>query len=83
MMITYVCYILRSDPNIVNYVSWPCVRSVGPAPELVRHREAKWINIISQWDHILQKKNSKVCCWRKHHIYSSYRPLLKLEIKIL
>ncbi|XP_034545553.1 ecotropic viral integration site 5 ortholog isoform X2 [Notolabrus celidotus] len=34
--------------------------SVGPAPELVRQREAKWISIISQWDHILLKKASKV-----------------------
>ncbi|CAL8264295.1 unnamed protein product [Lota lota] len=34
--------------------------SVGPPPELVRQREAKWIDIISQWDHVLQKKNSKV-----------------------
>ncbi|XP_041652950.1 trichohyalin [Cheilinus undulatus] len=33
---------------------------VGPAPELVRQREAKWINIISQWDHILFKKTHKV-----------------------
>ncbi|CAL8327751.1 unnamed protein product [Gadus morhua 'NCC'] len=32
----------------------------GPPPELVRQREAKWIHIISQWDHVLQKKNSKV-----------------------
>ncbi|XP_078116676.1 uncharacterized protein tbc1d10c [Sander vitreus] len=34
--------------------------SVGPAPELVRQRETKWINIISQWDRILLKKTSKV-----------------------
>ncbi|KAM9356692.1 uncharacterized protein tbc1d10c [Symphorus nematophorus] len=34
--------------------------SVGPPPELVRQREAKWINIIAQWDRILQKKTSKV-----------------------
>ncbi|XP_070692381.1 rab GTPase-activating protein eat-17 [Pempheris klunzingeri] len=33
---------------------------VGPPPELVRQREAKWINIISQWDRILLKKTSKV-----------------------
>ncbi|RVE67315.1 hypothetical protein OJAV_G00101620 [Oryzias javanicus] len=33
---------------------------VGPPPELVRQREAKWINIIRQWDHILLKKSSKV-----------------------
>ncbi|XP_051274971.1 TBC1 domain family member 10B [Dicentrarchus labrax] len=34
--------------------------SVGPPPELVRQREAKWINIIAQWDRILLKKTSKV-----------------------
>ncbi|XP_034739861.1 ecotropic viral integration site 5 ortholog [Etheostoma cragini] len=34
--------------------------SVGPAPELVRQRETKWINIISQWDRVLLKKTSKV-----------------------
>ncbi|KAM6952962.1 uncharacterized protein tbc1d10c [Lycodopsis pacificus] len=34
--------------------------SAGPAPELVRQRETKWINIISQWDRILLKKTSKV-----------------------
>uniref|UniRef100_UPI0037E758F1 ecotropic viral integration site 5 ortholog n=1 Tax=Semicossyphus pulcher TaxID=241346 RepID=UPI0037E758F1 len=33
---------------------------VGPAPELVRQREAKWISIMSQWDRILLKKTSKV-----------------------
>lgn len=38
-----------------------CVRSVGPPPELVRQREAKWINIIGQWERILLKKTSKVC----------------------
>ncbi|XP_028315181.1 TBC1 domain family member 10B isoform X5 [Gouania willdenowi] len=36
------------------------VRSDGPSPELVRHREAKWINIISHWDHMLMKRSSKV-----------------------
>ncbi|KAK2904196.1 ecotropic viral integration site 5 ortholog [Channa argus] len=34
--------------------------SVGPPPELVRQREAKWINIIQQWDRIWSKKSSKV-----------------------
>ncbi|XP_049898400.1 ecotropic viral integration site 5 ortholog [Epinephelus moara] len=34
--------------------------SVGPPPELVRQRETKWINIISQWDRMLLKKTSKV-----------------------
>ncbi|XP_053179612.1 trichohyalin [Scomber japonicus] len=34
--------------------------SVGPPPELVRQREAKWINIIGQWERILLKKTSKV-----------------------
>uniref|UniRef100_A0A4W5KP95 TBC1 domain family member 10C n=1 Tax=Hucho hucho TaxID=62062 RepID=A0A4W5KP95_9TELE len=32
----------------------------GPPPELVRQRETKWINIISQWDRVLLKK-SKQC----------------------
>ncbi|XP_068181336.1 ecotropic viral integration site 5 ortholog [Antennarius striatus] len=35
-------------------------RSVGPPPELVRQREAKWINIIVQWDRIVMKNTSKV-----------------------
>lgn len=34
---------------------------MGPAPELVRQREAKWIDILAQWDRILLKKTSKVC----------------------
>ncbi|XP_024864360.1 ecotropic viral integration site 5 ortholog [Kryptolebias marmoratus] len=34
--------------------------SVGPPPELVRQREAKWINLIGQWDRVLLKKSSKV-----------------------
>uniref|UniRef100_A0A3Q3JJ85 Rab-GAP TBC domain-containing protein n=1 Tax=Monopterus albus TaxID=43700 RepID=A0A3Q3JJ85_MONAL len=34
--------------------------NVGPPPELVRQREAKWIDIIHQWDRILLKKPSKV-----------------------
>ncbi|XP_062281383.1 ecotropic viral integration site 5 protein homolog [Scomber scombrus] len=34
--------------------------SVGPPPELVRQREAKWINIIGQWERILLKKTSKI-----------------------
>ncbi|MEQ2264203.1 hypothetical protein XENORESO_003455, partial [Xenotaenia resolanae] len=34
--------------------------SVGPSPEVVRQREAKWINIMGQWDFILSKKSSKV-----------------------
>ncbi|XP_018524298.1 TBC1 domain family member 10A isoform X2 [Lates calcarifer] len=34
--------------------------SVGPPPELVRQREAKWINIMLQWNRILLKKSSKV-----------------------
>ncbi|KAK6298471.1 hypothetical protein J4Q44_G00315260 [Coregonus suidteri] len=36
------------------------VGSEGPPPELVRQRETKWINIISQWDRVLLKKSSKV-----------------------
>ncbi|TNM99246.1 hypothetical protein fugu_013810 [Takifugu bimaculatus] len=34
--------------------------SVGPSPELVRQREAKWINIIVQWDQILLKRTNKI-----------------------
>nr|XP_015801469.2 ecotropic viral integration site 5 ortholog [Nothobranchius furzeri] len=34
--------------------------SVGPSPELVRQREAKWINIIGQWNRILLRKSSTV-----------------------
>ncbi|XP_048827599.1 uncharacterized protein tbc1d10c [Brienomyrus brachyistius] len=36
------------------------VGSEGPAPELVRQREAKWLNIIMQWDRILLKRTHKV-----------------------
>ncbi|XP_070818286.1 ecotropic viral integration site 5 ortholog [Chaetodon trifascialis] len=45
---------------IVTNGSTAGVSSVGPPPELVRQREAKWINIIGQWDRILLKKTSKV-----------------------
>ncbi|KAM6923438.1 uncharacterized protein tbc1d10c [Xenentodon cancila] len=34
--------------------------SVGPSPELVRQREAKWMKIIGQKERILLKKSSKV-----------------------
>ncbi|XP_029020900.1 rab GTPase-activating protein eat-17 [Betta splendens] len=34
--------------------------NLGPPPELVRHRETKWINIIQQWDRVLLKKTNKV-----------------------
>lgn len=40
-------------------------RNVGPAPELVRQREAKWIDIMGRWNHILLKKTSKVCGWKQ------------------
>lgn len=43
-----------------------CLRNVGPAPELVRQREAKWIDIMGQWNHILLKKTSKVCAWKQN-----------------
>lgn len=36
------------------------ISSVGPSPELVRQREAKWINIMVQWDRILLKRSNKV-----------------------
>ncbi|KAM9850153.1 uncharacterized protein tbc1d10c isoform 1-T2 [Aulostomus maculatus] len=35
-------------------------RTVGPHPQLVRQREAKWISIIDKWEHILLKRTSKV-----------------------
>lgn len=34
--------------------------TVGPSPELVRQREAKWITIMNQWERVLLKKSSKV-----------------------
>lgn len=39
------------------------IRMVGPHPHLVRQREAKWINIMEQWQTILLKKTNMVC-WR-------------------
>ncbi|KAJ8382389.1 hypothetical protein SKAU_G00031670 [Synaphobranchus kaupii] len=36
------------------------VGTEGPPPEVVRQRETKWLNIISQWDRILLKKTNKV-----------------------
>lgn len=47
--------------------TWSSHRNVGPAPELVRQREAKWIDIMGQWNHILLKKTSKVCAWRAEY----------------
>ncbi|XP_061642686.1 TBC1 domain family member 10B isoform X1 [Phyllopteryx taeniolatus] len=35
-------------------------RIVGPHPQLVRQREAKWINIMDQWQSILLKKTNMV-----------------------
>ncbi|XP_063046778.1 apoptotic chromatin condensation inducer in the nucleus [Engraulis encrasicolus] len=32
----------------------------GPSPVLVRHREVKWLSIISNWDDISQRRSSKV-----------------------
>ncbi|XP_018610395.1 uncharacterized protein tbc1d10c isoform X2 [Scleropages formosus] len=32
----------------------------GPPPEVVRQRETKWLNIMSQWDRFLTKKTNKV-----------------------
>ncbi|XP_031413871.1 carabin-like [Clupea harengus] len=31
-----------------------------PSPALVRHREMKWLSIISQWDDVSQRRSSKV-----------------------
>ncbi|XP_036406779.1 TBC1 domain family member 10A, partial [Megalops cyprinoides] len=36
------------------------VGNEGPPPEVVRQRETKWLNIISQWDRIILKKTNKV-----------------------
>uniref|UniRef100_H3D6H7 TBC1 domain family member 10C n=2 Tax=Tetraodon nigroviridis TaxID=99883 RepID=H3D6H7_TETNG len=41
-------------------VSGRSTAGVGPSPELVRQREAKWINIIVQWEQILPKRTNKV-----------------------
>ncbi|GAA6096817.1 myb-like protein X [Tachysurus ichikawai] len=30
------------------------------SPELVRHREMKWINLMSQWNQVMEKKHSKI-----------------------
>ncbi|KAL2077849.1 hypothetical protein ACEWY4_027353 [Coilia grayii] len=32
----------------------------GPSPVLVRHREVKWLSIISNWDDVSQRRSSKV-----------------------
>ncbi|KAF5904956.1 carabin isoform X3, partial [Clarias magur] len=34
--------------------------SDDPSPELVRHREMKWITLMNQWDQVLEKKHSKI-----------------------
>ncbi|KAF4094233.1 hypothetical protein AMELA_G00010480 [Ameiurus melas] len=34
--------------------------SDDPCPELVRHREMKWITLMNQWDQVLEKKHSKI-----------------------
>ncbi|XP_041847090.1 ecotropic viral integration site 5 ortholog [Melanotaenia boesemani] len=34
--------------------------SVGPSPGLVRQREAKWINIVENWERTMLRKSSKV-----------------------
>ncbi|KAI4893773.1 hypothetical protein NFI96_033975, partial [Prochilodus magdalenae] len=31
-----------------------------PCPQLVRHREMKWLTLMNQWDQVLEKKNSKI-----------------------
>lgn len=33
----------------------------GPCPELVRHRESKWLNLMTQWEQVMEKKSNKVC----------------------
>nr|XP_055034250.1 ecotropic viral integration site 5 ortholog [Misgurnus anguillicaudatus] len=34
--------------------------SDAPCPELVRHRETKWLGLIKQWEQVMEKKNNKV-----------------------
>ncbi|XP_052006341.1 ecotropic viral integration site 5 ortholog [Xyrauchen texanus] len=34
--------------------------SDGPCPELVRHRETKWLGLIKQWEQVMEKKSNKV-----------------------
>ncbi|KAG9272208.1 trichohyalin [Astyanax mexicanus] len=31
-----------------------------PCPQLVRHREMKWLSLMNQWDQALEKKTSKI-----------------------
>ncbi|XP_061756003.1 carabin-like isoform X2 [Nerophis ophidion] len=48
-------------------------RTVGPRPQLVRQREAKWIHIMDQWESILFKKNNMVKVQCQKGIPSSLR----------
>uniref|UniRef100_A0A8C1GKR2 TBC1 domain family, member 10C n=1 Tax=Cyprinus carpio TaxID=7962 RepID=A0A8C1GKR2_CYPCA len=32
----------------------------GPCPELVRHRESKWLSLMTQWEQVMEKKSNKV-----------------------
>ncbi|XP_005173203.2 uncharacterized protein tbc1d10c [Danio rerio] len=34
--------------------------SEGPCPELVRHRESKWLGLMTQWEQVMEKKSHKV-----------------------
>ncbi|XP_054648269.1 TBC1 domain family member 10B isoform X2 [Dunckerocampus dactyliophorus] len=47
--------------------------TVGPRPQLVRQREAKWINVMDQWESILLKKNNMVKVQCQKGIPSSLR----------
>lgn len=40
------------------------VDSDGPCPELVRHRESKWLSLMTQWEQVMEKKSNKVCVSR-------------------
>ncbi|XP_072768514.1 TBC1 domain family member 10A [Nerophis lumbriciformis] len=48
-------------------------RTEGPRPQLVRQREAKWINVMDQWESILFKKNNMVKVQCQKGIPSSLR----------
>nr|XP_057919728.1 TBC1 domain family member 10A isoform X2 [Doryrhamphus excisus] len=47
--------------------------TAGPQPGLVRQREAKWINVMDQWESILSKKNNLVKVQCQKGIPSSLR----------
>uniref|UniRef100_A0A3Q3DWC7 Ecotropic viral integration site 5 protein homolog n=1 Tax=Hippocampus comes TaxID=109280 RepID=A0A3Q3DWC7_HIPCM len=51
-------YAIAEGNEISTYLFF--IRMVGPHPQLVRQREAKWINIMDQWQTIFLKKTNMV-----------------------